>query len=75
VFINAGTRLLCTSDGVCVIVYVKFSSVGAGTVLGGGGVFSSFWTVPLRLPTDIQSLLVVYPFCREILRLNSQAHS
>jgi hypothetical protein len=37
VFINAGARLLCTSDGVCVIVYVKFSSVGAGTVFGGGG--------------------------------------
>jgi hypothetical protein len=37
VFINAGARLLCTSDGICVIVYVKFSSVGAGTVLGGGG--------------------------------------
>ena len=35
-FINAGDRVLCTSDGVCVIVYVKFSSVGAGTVLGGG---------------------------------------
>jgi hypothetical protein len=37
VFINAGARLLCTSDGVCVIVYVKFSSVGAGAVSGGGG--------------------------------------
>jgi hypothetical protein len=36
VFINAGARLLCTSDGVCVIVYAKFSSVGAGTVWGGG---------------------------------------
>jgi len=36
VFINAGARLLCTSDGVGVIVYVKFSSVGAGTVWGGG---------------------------------------
>ncbi len=35
-FINAGARLLCTSDGVCVIVYVQFSSVGAGMVLGGG---------------------------------------
>ena len=34
--INAGDRLLCTSDGVCVIVYVKFSSVGAGTVWVGG---------------------------------------
>jgi hypothetical protein len=34
---NAGARLLCTSDGVCVIVYVKFSSVGAGTVFWGGG--------------------------------------
>jgi hypothetical protein len=33
--------LLCTSDGVCVIVYVKFSSVGAGTVFLGG--VSSFW--------------------------------
>jgi hypothetical protein len=29
---NAGARLLCTSDGVCVIVYVQFSSVGAGMV-------------------------------------------
>jgi hypothetical protein len=29
-------RLLCTSDGVCVIVYVQFSSVGAGTVWGEG---------------------------------------
>jgi hypothetical protein len=37
VFINDGARLLCTLDGVCVIVYVKFSSVGAGTVLLGGG--------------------------------------
>jgi hypothetical protein len=36
VFINAGARLLCTLDGVCVIVYVKFSSVGAGTVWEGG---------------------------------------
>ena len=36
VFINAGARLLCTSDGVCVIVYVQFSSVGAGMVWGGG---------------------------------------
>jgi hypothetical protein len=36
VFFNAGDSLLCTSDGVCVIVYVKFSSVGAGTVWGGG---------------------------------------
>ena len=36
-FINAGARLLCTSDGVYVIVYVKFSSVGAGTVFFGGG--------------------------------------
>jgi hypothetical protein len=28
----------CSStDGVCVIVYVKFSSVGAGPVWGGGG--------------------------------------
>ena len=35
-FINAGARLLCTSDGVCVILYVQFSSAGAGTVLGGG---------------------------------------
>ena len=35
-FVNAGARLLCTSDGVCVIVYVQFSSVGAGVVLGGG---------------------------------------
>jgi hypothetical protein len=32
VYFNAGARLLCTSDGVCVIVYVKFSSVGAGMV-------------------------------------------
>jgi hypothetical protein len=31
---NAGARLLCTSDGVCVIVYVQFSSVGAGMVWG-----------------------------------------
>jgi hypothetical protein len=37
VFINTGARLLCTLDGVCVIVYVKFSSVGAGTVRGCGG--------------------------------------
>ena len=37
-FINAGDRLHCTSDGVCVIVYVQFSSVGAGMV---GGVGSS----------------------------------
>ena len=36
-FINAGARLLCTSDGVCVIVYVQFSSVGAGMVFWGGG--------------------------------------
>jgi hypothetical protein len=35
-------RLLCTSDGVCVIVYVQFLSVGAGMVFGGG-FFSSFW--------------------------------
>jgi hypothetical protein len=35
VFINDGASLLCTLDGVCVIVYVKFSSVGAGTVYGG----------------------------------------
>lgn len=35
-FINAGARLLCTSDGVCVIVYVQFSSVGAGMVWGVG---------------------------------------
>jgi uncharacterized protein (UPF0335 family) len=34
VFINAGARLLCTSDGVCVIMYVKFSSVGAAKVQG-----------------------------------------
>ena len=34
-FINAGARLLCTSDGVCVIVYVQFSSVGRYG-LGGG---------------------------------------
>ena len=34
VFINAGALLLCTLDGVCVIVYVKFSSVG--TVRFGG---------------------------------------
>ena len=33
-FINAGARLLCTSDGVCVIVNVQFSSVGAGMVGG-----------------------------------------
>ncbi len=33
-FVNAGARLLCTSDGVCVIVYVQFSSVGAGMVWG-----------------------------------------
>jgi hypothetical protein len=42
VFINAGARLLCTSDGVSVIVYVQFSSVGAGMVWGGG-FFFSFW--------------------------------
>ena len=35
-FIIVGARLLCTSDGVCVIVYVQFSSVGAGMVSGGG---------------------------------------
>ena len=35
-FVNAGARLLCTSDVVCVIVYVQFLSVGAGMVLGGG---------------------------------------
>ncbi len=35
-FINAGARLLCTSDGVCVIVCVQFSSVGAGMVFWGG---------------------------------------
>ena len=34
-FINAA-RLLCTSDGVCVIVYVMFSSAGAGKVFLGG---------------------------------------
>jgi hypothetical protein len=36
---NAGARLLCTSDGVCVIVYVLFSSVGASSssVWWGGG--------------------------------------
>jgi hypothetical protein len=34
--------ILLTSDGVCVIVYVQFSSVGAGTFFWGG-VFSSFW--------------------------------
>jgi hypothetical protein len=39
VFVNAGARLLCTSDGVCVIVYVQFSSVGAwiGQVWFRGG--------------------------------------
>jgi len=42
VFVNDGARLLCTLDGVCVIVYVKFSFVGAGMVLGGG-FFTSFW--------------------------------
>jgi hypothetical protein len=31
---NADARLLCISDGVCVIVYIEFSSVGAGTVGG-----------------------------------------
>ena len=35
-FINSGACLLCTSDGVCVIVYVQFSSVGANMVWGGG---------------------------------------
>jgi hypothetical protein len=35
-FMNAGARLLCTSDGVCLIVYVQFSSVGADMVWGGG---------------------------------------
>ena len=30
--------------------------------LAGGRVFSSFWTVPLCLPTVTQSLLVVCPF-------------
>ena len=38
----AGARLLCTSDGVCVIVYVEFSSEGAGMVWGIW-FFSSFW--------------------------------
>jgi hypothetical protein len=33
VFSSAGARLLCTSDGVCAIVYVKFSSVRFG--MGG----------------------------------------
>jgi hypothetical protein len=33
---NAGARLLCASDGVCVTVYVSFLSAGAGTVWGGG---------------------------------------
>jgi hypothetical protein len=42
VFVNAGARLLCTSDGVCVIVFVQFSSVGAGMVWGVW-FFSSFW--------------------------------
>ena len=42
VFINAGARLLCTSDGVCVIVSFQFSSVGAGMVFLGR-FFSSFW--------------------------------
>ncbi len=40
--VGAGARLLCTLDGVCVIVYVQFSSVGADMVWGGG-FFSSFW--------------------------------
>ena len=35
-FVNDGARLLCTLDGVCLIVYVQFSSVGAGMVWGGG---------------------------------------
>jgi hypothetical protein len=35
----AGARLLCTSDGVCMIVYVQFSPVGAGMVWGGGLLF------------------------------------
>jgi hypothetical protein len=34
---------LRTSHGVCVIVYVKLSPVGAGTVWGGGGSSLSFW--------------------------------
>ena len=38
---NAGARLLCTSDGVCVIVYVKFLSVGSGTVIVLGWNFVS----------------------------------
>ncbi len=42
VFINAGARLLCTSDGVCVIVHVQFSSAGAG-MIWGVWFFSSFW--------------------------------
>ena len=55
-FINAGALLLCTLDGVCVIVYVQFSSVGAGTVwgcvfllfilgsnFGGGGPVRGLW--------------------------------
>jgi hypothetical protein len=42
VFVNAGDRLLCTLDGVCVIVYVQFSSVGA-VMVWGVWFFSSFW--------------------------------
>jgi hypothetical protein len=42
-FVNAGARLLCTSDGVCVIVYVQFSSVGAGYGFGGGGLLDPGW--------------------------------
>ena len=33
---SQSARLLCTLDVVCVIVYVQFSSVGAGMVGGGG---------------------------------------
>ena len=37
VFVNAGARLLCTSDGVCVIIYVYLSSCLQGQVQFGGG--------------------------------------
>ena len=35
-FVNTGASLPCTLDGVCVIVHVQFSSVGAGMVWGFG---------------------------------------
>ena len=51
-FVNAGARLLCTLDGVCVIVYVCRGRYGFGGVvllsilgsnLGGVGPVRSLW--------------------------------